>query len=210
MDKLIIKADHLVKKFKNKTALDDLTFEISDVGIIGLIGRNGSGKTTLMKLCAGLLKDDGGELKVFGEEPMDNLSVLENIVYTYHDMDYYKPLKLKAILENYNTMFPMFDNDFALRLLKYFDLELKKKYIHLSEGEASLFNFICGLSSRAKLTMFDEPILGMDVAIRKVVYDVLLRDYNENPRMIMISSHMLSEICLLMRGNLCSMIILII
>lgn len=59
---------------------------------------------------------------------------------------------------------------------------------------ASVFNFICGLSCRTKLTMFDEPVLGMDVSVRKAVYEVLLRDYSEHPRSFIISSHLISEI----------------
>jgi ABC-2 type transport system ATP-binding protein len=58
----------------------------------------------------------------------------------------------------------------------------------------SVFNYICALSTRAKITLFDEPILGMDVTVRKKVYEILLRDYMEYPRTIIVSSHILSEL----------------
>lgn len=194
MSDYIIKADDLTKKYQKKVALNELTVIVPDNGIIGLVGRNGSGKTTFLKLCAGLLEKTGGTIEVFGYNPMDNLRVLSNLVYTYHDLQYEKSLKLQNIFQNYSVMFPSFDMGFAGKLLKYFELLPGMKYAQLSQGMASIFNFICGLSCRAPLTMFDEPVLGMDVTVRKAAYEVLLREYAENPRTIIISSHLLSEI----------------
>jgi len=194
MNDIIIRTDGLTKTFGKKTAIDDLSIEIAGNNIIGLIGRNGAGKTTLMKMIAGQLDTDGGQLEVFGEEPMDNLEVLQNLVYTYHNIEYDKNLRLNAILSNYATMFQEFDIDFAKKLLTYFSLGPKTKYKHLSQGMESLFNFICGISCRTKLTMLDEPVLGMDVTVRKAAYEVLLREYSEHPRTFIVSSHLLSEI----------------
>jgi len=189
-----IRTEQLVKQYQDKKALDALSISISSGYITGLIGRNGSGKSTFMKLCAGLLDKTSGKFEVFGNDPMDELQTLSNLVYTYHDMKYEKPLKLKAILSNYDVMFPNFDLAFATKLLRYFNLSPTMKYAQLSQGMASIFNFICGLSCRAALTMLDEPVLGMDVTVRKAAYEVLLRDYSEYPRTIIISSHLLSEI----------------
>jgi ABC-2 type transport system ATP-binding protein len=194
MSEFIIKADDLCKNYGKKAAIDSFTLNIPGGGIIGLIGRNGSGKTTFMKLCAGQLDVTAGELTVFDGVPMDNLDVLSDVVYSFHNIAYDKQLRLQAILSNYAVMYKEFDSEFAGKLLKYFDLLPKLKYKHLSQGMVSLFNFICGLSCRSKLTMFDEPVLGMDVTVRKAVYEVLLRDYAEHPRTIIISSHLLSEL----------------
>ena len=194
MNDVVIKAEGLIKSFGKKTAIDDFSISISGNAIIGLIGRNGAGKTTLMKMIAGLIDINSGTLEVFGGKPMDNLDVLQNLVYTYSDMLYEKNLRLKAILLNYAAMFQKFDYDFAMKLLDYFSLSPKQKYKHMSQGMASIFNFICGLSCRTNLVMLDEPVLGMDVTVRKAAYEVLLREFSENPRTFIISSHLLSEI----------------
>ena len=193
MSDLIIQAAGLCKNYGKKAAINSFTVDIPAGGLIGLIGRNGSGKTTLMKLCAGQLEVSGGKLEVMGSAPMDNLDVLSNLVYTFHDMPYEKQLKLQTILSNYAVMFRDFDLEFAGKLLKYFNLSAKTKYKQLSLGMASIFNFICGLACRAQLTMFDEPVLGMDITVRKAAYEVLLRDYSIHPRTIIISSHLLGE-----------------
>jgi ABC-2 type transport system ATP-binding protein len=194
MSDFVIRAANVYKKYDRKSTLGAYTIDIPANGIVGIVGRNGSGKTTLMKMCAGLLDVSEGTLEVFGGSPMNNLAVLADLVYTYHHMTYEKQLKLQNILGNYQVMFPNFDPAFAGKLLAYFNLNPKAKYRDLSQGMASVFNFICGLSCRAKLTMFDEPVLGMDITVRQAAYEVLLRDYSEHPRTIMISSHLLSEL----------------
>jgi len=194
MNDPIIRAEGLAKKYPRKTALDGLTFTLPGDGITGLVGRNGAGKTTLMKLCAGMLNKTGGTIQVFGGDPMDNLHVLSKLVYSHHELSFTKSLKLRQILENHQIMLPTFDLEFAEKLLGYFDLDEKAKFSQLSHGMTTTFRFVCGLASRVPLTLFDEPVLGMDIAVRKAAYEVLLREYAEHPRCFVISSHLLSEI----------------
>jgi ABC-2 type transport system ATP-binding protein len=189
-----VKTINLSKRFGKTAALSDLTVTVPENSVTGLIGRNGSGKTTLLKILAGLLVKTGGDALVFGQRPMNNLPVLNRLVYAYHDMEYERNLKLGPILDAYKTMFKDFDPEFAHRLMKYFELSEKMKYRSLSQGMGSIFNFLCALACRAPLTMLDEPTLGMDVTVRKSAYEILLRDYTEYPRTFIVSSHLLSEI----------------
>ena len=188
-----VRTVNLEKLYGKTTALTGLSVNISEHSLTGLIGRNGSGKTTLMKILAGILDKTSGEVQVFGGEPMDNLPILSRLVYTYHNMAYEPSLSLKTILFAYKTMFKDFDAGFADKLMKYFELNPKMKYKNLSQGMGSVFNFLCALSCRADLTMLDEPVLGMDVTVRKAAYEILLRDFSEHPRTFIVSSHMLSE-----------------
>ena len=195
MNDIAIKAISLTKTYtRNRAAVKSVDFTIKGEGITGLVGRNGAGKTTLLKLCAGLLSTTDGELEVWGEDPLDNPPVLSRLFYSYHNLKYNRLLKLRDILHDYNVFFTTFDLEFAQKLASYFDLPLKQRYDTLSQGMASTFNFICGLACRAPLTMFDEPTLGMDVTVRKTVYEILLREYNEYPRTVIISSHLMSEL----------------
>ena len=125
---------------------------------------------------------------------MDNLPVLNKLVYTYHNVAYDPNFRLEMIIYAYKTMFKNFDPTFADKLMKFFELNGRIKYRDLSQGMCSAFNFLCALSCRAELTIFDEPVLGMDVTVRKSAYDILLRDYAEFPRTFIISSHLLSEL----------------
>jgi len=190
----IIKTNNLNKRFDKTHALSDMSVTITENSITGLIGRNGSGKTTLLKILAGILDKTSGDVRVFGEDPLDNIRVLNKLVYTYHNVPYEWGMRLGSILDSYKMIFPGFDTEFANKLMKFFDLNNKMTYKSLSQGMGSIFNFLCALSCRAPLTMLDEPVLGMDVTVRKSAYEILLRDFTEHPRTFIISSHLLSEL----------------
>jgi len=194
MNEFVVQLNNLQKQFGKKAALNNLTFDIPENSITGLIGRNGSGKTTLMRILAGQLDITSGAASVFNENPMDNIGVLQHLIYSYHNFEYQKNINLRSILEAYHTLFPNFDIIFANKLMKYFELNGKMKYNSLSQGMASIFNFLAALSCRCKLTMLDEPVLGMDITVRRAAYEILLRDYTENPRTFIISSHLFNEL----------------
>jgi len=190
----VIECCNLTKKFNMKTALNNLTFSLDENKIIGLIGRNGAGKTTFLKTCAGYIKPSAGSITIWGEKVFNNIDVLSNMIFVDEEIQYDTSSRLKDIIDLGKTYYKSWDNKFALKLARYFNLDLNLKYKKLSRGMKTQFNIIMGLSSRSPLTLLDEPTLGLDAAIRKEFYNILLKDYMENPRTIIISSHLLSEI----------------
>jgi ABC-2 type transport system ATP-binding protein len=190
---IAVKATGLSLSYGKTVAIDGANVSIKDGSITGLVGKNGSGKTTFMRLCAGRLHPTGGEVAVFGEAPEDNPFVQPRVLYAVPDREYFKGLKLREIMTEYRLMFPRFDMSFAQRLTDYFGLNKKAKYKSLSRGMAAAFNFVCAIATRAELTMLDEITLGMDVSVRKDVYEILLRDFSEHPRAFIVSSHLFGE-----------------
>lgn len=190
----IIECRGLTKAYGRTKALNNLSFEIEENKITGLIGRNGAGKTTLLKIIAGYFKETSGELKVFGENPFNNLMVSANVIYINDQMNFPTALSLKEILNVSSTFYENWDQGLADRLFDYFSFQPTQQYNNLSKGMKSTFNMIVGLSARCALTMFDEPTTGMDAAVRKDFYRALLKDYIDYPRTILLSSHHLDEI----------------
>lgn len=90
------------------------------------------------------------------------------------------------------------DNDYALELAELFKIELKTKVGELSLGRRSALGVVIGLASRSPLTMLDESHLGMDTPTRYAFYDALLQDFMENPRTIIISTHLIEELASLL------------
>ncbi|MDY0410295.1 ATP-binding cassette domain-containing protein [Paracerasibacillus soli] len=109
-------------------------------------------------------------------------------------MSFQSSLTLKELLHQGEVFYENWDMDFAMRLFKYFSFHPDDIHENLSKGKKSTFNMIFGVASRCPLTIFDEPTTGMDAAVRKDFYRVLLRDYIAYPRTIIISSHYLDEI----------------
>lgn len=174
--------------------LNNISFQIDENKITGLIGRNGAGKTTLLKIIAGFLRKTAGEVNVFQENPFNNLFVSANMIFIDDQMNLPAALNLGDILEEASRFYKKWDNNLAKRLFDYFSFHPKEYHSHLSKGMKSTFNMILGLSARCALTIFDEPTTGMDASVRKDFYRALLKDYLAYPRTIIISSHHLNEI----------------
>lgn len=197
-------SDNLKLSYRKKEALKGLNFSLNENQIIGLIGANGSGKTTFFNVCAGNLSPKSGSVTILGGNATKDISIKEEVIYSMHNLPVGDNFKLKNVVEFYNITYPHFDKEFALKLLNIFSLPINKKVSSLSQGMKSLFHLSCAIAARAKVTLLDEPFIGIDIERRKLSYEVLLRDFMEHPRTIVISSHNLSEI-----ENLLSEIVLI-
>lgn len=190
----VIESKNVTKKFGNIKAVDDLSFVIKESEITGLVGRNGAGKTTMLKIVAGFLKAESGEIKVFLENPFNSITVSANTIFIDDMMSFSTTLNLMEILHSADGFYRNWSMKLAIRLADYFSLNIRQHHRCLSKGMKSTFNMIVGIASRCALTIFDEPTTGMDVAVRKDFYRALLKDYMEFPRTIIISSHLLNEI----------------
>ncbi len=190
----VIACRELRKQFGRTVALNDLSFSIKANKITGLIGPNGAGKTTLLKFAAGYLRETAGEIRVFSRQPFNDLTVSANTVFVDDNMALPGTLNIAEILDAASLFYPHWDHRLALRLFEYFSFNPRALHKSLSKGMKSTFNMIIGLSAHCALTIFDEPTVGMDAAVRKDFYRALLQDYLRHPRTIIFSSHLLSEI----------------
>lgn len=190
----VVECRNLTKSYGKLNAIDDMSFEIEENKITGLIGRNGAGKTTLLKMIAGYLRPTKGELKVFAQNPFNSLEVSAHTIFADDSMAFPDSLTLADILAEVAPFYPNWDSRLAQGLFDYFSLNPKQRHSRLSKGSKSTFNTIIGISSRCPLTLFDEPTTGMDSAVRKDFYRALLKDYIEYPRTVILSSHLLGEL----------------
>lgn len=194
MEEFAICMEGLKKTYHKNVALKGVDLKIHSNELIGLIGANGSGKTTLFKICSGQEMATAGKVTMFGMNPVKDIRMNEEVIYSMHDLPVGGQYQLKDILKFYEMTYPHFDKVFAEKLLSVFGLLLKKKCRALSQGMRSLVHFTCALATRCKVTLLDEPFIGIDIEKRKLAYEVLLRDYMEHPRTVLISSHNLSEL----------------
>ncbi|MBQ1044491.1 ATP-binding cassette domain-containing protein [Micromonospora sp. C72] len=190
----VVAAAGLTKRFGEVTALDDVTFTLTGDKIYGLLGRNGAGKTTLMQLITGQNSGTSGDLTLFGERPYENERVLSRVVFIKESQTYPTAYQVRHVLSLAKRLFPNWDEDFAQSLVDDFDLPRKRNVRKLSRGMLSALGVTIGLAARAPLTFFDEPYLGLDAVARQLFYDRLLADYAENPRTVVLSTHLIDEV----------------
>src|SRR5690625_4792684 len=98
-----------------------------------------------------------------------------------------------AMVKDINRYRPHFDLKYSKELLKKFKLEDKKALPKLSTGKQSAFNVVIGLASRSPITIFDEVYLGMDAPARDLFYKELLKEQERHPRIMILSTHLVSE-----------------
>lgn len=192
MNNSIISAQSLTKEFRNCTALNNVTFSIDKPCIVGLIGNNGAGKTTLLRILNGIYSPTSGKATILGANATD-IASRENSVLIDDTIAYPFHYKLKNILNEMPDNFKNWDSDKAEKLMRHFSLPHDRAYTKLSKGMKSIFNTIVALSTNAPITLLDEPTSGMDVGARKDFYSIVLNEFIANPRLIMISSHLVGE-----------------
>lgn len=190
----VIEATNLTKRYKDKLALDSVSLSIEKDTIYGLLGRNGAGKTTLMSILTAQNFATSGEARVFGEHPYENAKVLSRVCFVRESQKYPDDATATHAFKAARLFFRNWDQQFAERLIEDFQLPMKTTIKKLSRGQLSAVGVIIGLASRAELTFFDEPYLGLDAVARQIFYDRLIEDYAAHPRTIILSSHLIDEV----------------
>jgi ABC-2 type transport system ATP-binding protein len=184
----------LTRRFGSVIALDRVSFALGEKMIHGLLGRNGAGKTTLMQLLTGQRIATSGRVELFGQRPYENESVLSRVCFVKESQRYPDNFRVYHALRAAGLLFPRWDEELAQSLVLDFDLPPRRYVKKLSRGMLSALGIVIGLASRADLTLFDEPYLGLDAVARQLFYDRLLADYAEHRRTVLLSTHLIDEV----------------
>jgi ABC-2 type transport system ATP-binding protein len=191
---VVVSAQGLSRRFGGTVALDGVSFTLRRDVIYGLLGRNGAGKTTLMQILTGQQFASSGEVEVMGAAPYENDGVLANICFVRESQRYPDQFRVRHALRAASLLFPNWDKAYAEALVEDFRLPRSSRVAKLSRGMLSALGVVIGLASRAPLTFFDEPYLGLDAVARQLFYDRLLADYVEHPRTVVLSTHLIDEV----------------
>ena len=190
-----IQIEELSRRFGKTHALDQLTFEVSGGQIIGLLGRNGAGKSTLLRILSGQLAASSGSAKLFGEKT-PSFSALGQLCMIGDSPDFGKLKNIKELFYVCQGLFPYWDAAYAAQLVSRFELPMKKRLKGFSRGMETALLLTIGLASMARLTVFDEPSLGLDAVMRERFYDALLEEKHKHPqRTFWVSTHLIDEVC---------------
>jgi ABC-2 type transport system ATP-binding protein len=189
-----IQIKNITKRYKDVTALDDVSFSFEFGKIYGFLGRNGAGKTTLINIIANRIFADQGEILIDGIPAKENMGVHEKI-FCMSEADLYdRDLKVKDHFKWTNRFYTDFDLKKAFELSKKFDLDTNKRFKALSKGYQSIFKLIIALSLNVPYVIFDEPVLGLDANHRELFYSLLLKEFENNERTLIIATHLIEEV----------------
>lgn len=188
---MVLTLKNLTKFYDNNIALDDVSLEIGEGKIIGLLGPNGSGKSTMLKIIAGVLQATEGSVEVCGKPVGSETKALVSFLpeRTYFDSSY----KVSDVLDLFEDFYVDFDRARAEDMLDKSGINLKSKLKHLSKGTKEKVQLILVMSRRARLYLLDEPIGGVDPAARDFILNTVLKNHSENSTVI-ISTHLIRDV----------------
>lgn len=174
--------------------LDNISFSIPEGYICGFIGQNGAGKTTTIKLILEIIKRDGGEIRVFGEEVEGKPLLKEDIGVVYDEMgfhDFLTPKDINTIMKN---VYANWQEEIFYSYLKRFSLPAKKACGKFSRGMRMKLQIAVALSHSAKLLIMDEPTSGLDPIVRNEILQIFQEYIMEENHTILLSSHITSDL----------------
>ncbi len=176
---------------KNKPVLENLNISIPQGRIVGLLGPNGCGKSTLIKMIAGILQPNSGEILVdgnpIGEKSCALISYLPERTYFSNSM------KVKDIITYFADFYADFDKERASVLLRDLGIDVNARLKTLSKGTKEKVQLILVMSRNAKLYLLDEPIAGVDPAAREYILSTIVSNYNPEAS-IVITTHLITDV----------------
>lgn len=163
--------------------------------IMGFIGPNGAGKSTTIKLIMNLIKKDGGDIRLFGlDHIQDELAVKERIGFVYDHFPFYDELTAEEMKNMIRPFYRLWDEALFQRYARDFKLPLKKRIKHYSKGMKMKLALAIALSHHAELLIMDEPTSGLDPLIRREILEVLQSLMEDERKAIFFSTHITSDL----------------
>lgn len=190
----MIRVNNLRKTYKDFEL--NISLEIPEGTVTGIIGQNGAGKSTTIKAILGLIKADEGSIEIFGKDSKQfTAKDKEGFGVALADSGFYNELNLENIIRILRKSFREFDEAFFRTVCKDQKLPMDKRLKDFSTGMKAKVRVLIAMSHKAKLLILDEPTSGLDVMARNEVLD-LIRDYLEKDptRSVMISSHISTDL----------------
>ena len=200
--KNVIKVEGLTKKYKDLVAVNNLSFEVHEGEILGLLGPNGSGKTTTINCLLSLLKFQSGDIKIFGKEMTpDSYDIKSKIGVIFQEIALFEEL---TVYDNIDYFCGLYIKDNKLRS-KYVEdainlvglADFKKFYPkQLSGGLLRRLNIACGIAHKPKLIFLDEPTVAVDPQSRNNILDGI-KKLRDDGATILYTTHYMEEVELL-------------
>ena len=174
----------------------DMSMEIPEGRITGLVGKNGAGKSTAIKLMLGLTKPDSGNISVLGSDGKElTPAVKQKIGVSLAESGFNSQLSIEDMKQILSKMYREFDRQLFTKQCEKMKLPKKKKMKDFSTGMKAKLKVLTALTHNADLLILDEPTAGLDIEARNEILD-LLREYvtHNEKSSILITSHIATDL----------------
>lgn len=190
----MIQTREIRKSFGDIQAIGNLTMEIRNREVFGLVGTNGAGKSTLLRMLCGIMEPDEGTITIDGENVFENEEIKREIFYISDEAYFFINANPQEMEEFYRRYYPKFDRERFYHLLETFGLKKKRKISTFSKGMRKQLSVILGVSAKTKYLFCDETFDGLDPVMRQAVKSLFASEIMERDFTPVIASHNLREL----------------
>ena len=190
----MIQITNISKSFDDIKAVDDITVDIGEQIVFGLLGTNGAGKSTLLRMVSGILKPDSGNITVDDMGVLDNEEAKKNMFFISDSPYFFANSNPMDMMSYLSIQYPLFDKDKFRDYLKTFNLPEKRKIGTYSKGMKRQLALLLGICSNAKYLLCDESFDGLDPVMRQGIKSMFAKEMDERGLTPVIASHNLREL----------------
>ena len=187
----IVKINNVRKYYDGIRALEDVTLEIPEGKIIGILGPNGSGKTTLLKILAGFLTEYEGDVTIDGLHI--GAETKARVAYLPDKDGLPKDMPVSEMIKLYSRFFDDFNEEKCRELLALFEIKETSMPKEMSKGVIDKLQVCLLMSREARLYLLDEPIGGVDIVARDHILDLIIENFNPKGTMLIVT-HLVRDI----------------
>ncbi len=185
-----------IKKTYSNFMLDNVSFDVPQGCIVGLVGENGAGKSTTIRIIMNTTGSDGGEVTVLDCDPRSKefVNAKQHIGIVQDEAHYPEMLTAKQVNAIMKHTYINWDETVYFDYLKRFNIDAAKKIKDYSRGMKMKVSIAVALSHRAKLLVLDEATSGLDPMVREEILDILNEFTRDEQNSILLSSHIISDL----------------
>jgi len=190
----MIEIKNVTKSYDGIKAVDDVSVTIRENTVFGLIGTNGAGKSTVLRMVAGVLRQESGEITVDGKPVFDNMEVKKNIYFIADEPYFFANCNAIDMQKYLSAVYPDFAVTDYYNYLMNFGLDKKRKVNTYSKGMKKQLALICGVCSGARYLLCDETFDGLDPVMRQGIKSIFASEMERRGMTPVIASHNLREL----------------
>ncbi|HVM08578.1 MAG TPA: ABC transporter ATP-binding protein [Acidimicrobiales bacterium] len=190
----VISVDGLVKTFGSFRALDGLDLDVEEGEVHGFLGPNGAGKTTTIRVLLGLLRADGGTVRLLDGDPWnDAVELHRRLAYVPGDVSLWPKLTGGEVIDFFSRLRGDVAPARRDELIERFELDPTKRCRTYSKGNRQKVALVAALASSSPLLILDEPTSGLD-PLMESVFQSCIEEAKAEGRTVLLSSHILAEV----------------
>ena len=190
----MIETINVSKSYENIKAIDNISIEIKEGAVFGLIGTNGAGKSTFLRMIAGILKCDEGSIKIDGMDVFENIEAKSRFFYISDEQYFMQSATPLDMMKFYESTYENYNTQRFYELLDKFSLDCNRKINTFSKGMKKQLSIVLGLCAGTKYLLCDETFDGLDPVMRQAVKSIFAAEMVDRDFTPIIASHNLREL----------------